>query len=42
MNDETALTPVDQKTIAFYGDELIAVRATDGHIYVSLRHRSNL
>jgi hypothetical protein len=38
MSDETTLVPVDQKSIDFYGDELIAVRAKDGHIYVSLRH----
>jgi len=38
MNHESALNPVEQKEIDFYGDELIAVRAEDGHIYVSLRH----
>lgn len=38
MTDERALTPQDQRTVDFYGDELIAVRARDGHIYVSLRH----
>jgi hypothetical protein len=37
MNDE-ALVPVDQKTVEFYGDELIAIRAVDGQIYVSFRH----
>lgn len=38
MSDDTALVPVEQKEVDFYGDELIAVRAEDGHIYVSLRH----
>ena len=38
MSDELALVPLDQRAVDFYGDELIAVRAEDGHIYVSLRH----
>jgi hypothetical protein len=38
MSDEKILVPVDQRAVDFYGDELIAVRAEDGHIYVSLRH----
>ena len=38
MSDDTDLNPVEQKEIDFYGDELIAVRAKDGQIYVSLRH----
>lgn len=38
MSDDSTLIPVEQKEIDFYGDELIAVRAEDGHIYVSLRH----
>ncbi len=38
MNDEQALVPVEQRTVDFYGDELIAVRAVDGQIYVSLGH----
>jgi hypothetical protein len=38
MSDEHTLTPVEQRAVDFYGDELIAVRAEDGHIYVSLRH----
>lgn len=29
---------VEQKTVFFYDDELIAVRGSDGQIYVSLRH----
>lgn len=32
------MVPAEQRTVDFYGDELIAVRAEDGHIYVSLRH----
>ena len=32
------LTPVEQKTVDFYDDELVAVRASDGHVYVSIRH----
>lgn len=35
---EKSLTVVEQKEVTFYNDELIAVRATDGHIYVSVRH----
>ena len=35
---EKSLTVVEQKEVTFYDDELIAVRATDGHIYVSVRH----
>lgn len=35
---EAKLTIVEQKEVTFYDDELIAVRATDGQIYVSIRH----
>lgn len=35
---EQALVPVEQKQVAFYGDELTAVRANDEHVYVSIRH----
>jgi len=38
MSDEKALTSVDQRTVLFYEDELTAVRASDGQIYVSVRH----
>jgi len=38
MSENAALIPVDQKEITFYGDELVAIRANDGHIYVSIRH----
>ena len=40
MSDK-ALVPVDQKTVEFYGDELLAIRAGDGQIYVSFRHLCN-
>lgn len=36
MNNE--LTPIEQREVEFYGDALIAVRADDGQIYVSVRH----
>jgi len=35
---ENKLVSVEQKTVLFYDDELIAIRADDGHIYVSFRH----
>ncbi len=38
--EEKALTPVDQKTVEFYGDDLVAIRADDDRIYVSVRHMS--
>ncbi|MCP4428047.1 MAG: hypothetical protein GY803_26475 [Chloroflexi bacterium] len=28
--------PIEQKTVDFYGDELTAVRADDGHVYVAI------
>ena len=37
MSDEKALTPVDQRTVLFYDDELTAVRVKDGTIYVPIR-----
>jgi len=33
-----SLQVVEQKTVGFYEDELVAIRVSDGHIYVSLRH----
>jgi hypothetical protein len=33
-----SLTPVEQKEVRFYEDELTAVRADDGQVYVSVRH----
>ncbi len=35
------LTTVEQKKVEFYDDELVAIRADDGHIYVSVRHLSD-
>jgi len=32
------LTVVEQREVTFYGDELTAVRAADGHVYVSIRN----
>ncbi len=37
----TPLTPIEQKEINFYGDELTAVRLGDGAIYASVRHMCN-
>jgi hypothetical protein len=34
----TTLEAIEQKVICFLEDELVAARAEDGHIYVSLRH----
>jgi ferritin-like metal-binding protein YciE len=36
MGDEKALVPIEQKSVEFYGDELMAARADDGHVYVSV------
>jgi hypothetical protein len=38
MNESVELEPVEQKTVIFYGDELVAVRTNDNHVYVSVRH----
>jgi hypothetical protein len=35
---EKALQPTEQKAVDFYGDELVAIRAEDGRVYVSVRH----
>jgi hypothetical protein len=32
------LTPIEQKEVIFYEDELTAIRADDGQVYVSVRH----
>lgn len=37
MADSSALVPVEQKEVEFYGDEIIAVRTTDGAVYVPVR-----
>lgn len=36
--EEKGLIIVEQREVSFYGDELIAVRAADSNIYVSVRH----
>lgn len=38
VDDTRSLQVVEQKTVEFYADELVAVRVSNGHIYVSLRH----
>lgn len=35
------LVPVEQREVDFYDDELVAIRANDGQIYVSIRHMCN-
>lgn len=37
MSDESALVPVEQKEVQFYGDTIIAVRAQNGGVYVPVR-----
>ncbi len=34
--EANSLIPVEQKTVLFYDDELIAIRGSDGHVYVSI------
>lgn len=36
MSDD--LTVLEQRQVTFYDDQLTAVRANDGHVYVTLRH----
>ena len=36
MSEEDALIPVEQRQVAFYGDDLIAIRGNDGHVYVAI------
>ena len=38
MSDEITLIPVEQKTVNFYDDDLLAILAEDGQVYVSVRH----
>jgi hypothetical protein len=39
MSKTNALASTIQKTVVFYGDELVAIRAAeDGEVYVSVRH----
>jgi len=40
MTDK-ALQPIEQKQVEFYGDELTAARASDGHVYVSVAQMCN-
>jgi hypothetical protein len=35
---DKSLSVIEQKTVDFYNDELTAVRANDGQVYVSVRH----
>ncbi len=35
---DKSLSVVEQKTVDFYNDELTAIRADDGQVYVSVRH----
>ncbi|NHZ72065.1 MAG: hypothetical protein GWP17_03155 [Aquificales bacterium] len=35
MTDK-ALVPIEQKQVIFYDDELIAIRGSDSHVYVSI------
>jgi hypothetical protein len=41
MTKSNALTLVEQKSVDFYGDELTAVRASDGRVYVGLTQMCN-
>ncbi len=38
VNSNRSLQVVEQRIVEFYEDQLVAIRANDGHIYVSLRH----
>ncbi|HIP70834.1 MAG TPA: hypothetical protein EYH05_05500, partial [Anaerolineae bacterium] len=38
MAKKNNLVPLDQRIVEFYGDELVAVRADNNRVYVSLRH----
>jgi hypothetical protein len=41
MNDK-ALVPVEQKTVVFYGDELVAIRAEYGGVYGELYRKFSI
>ena len=41
MADDNSLQIVEQKTVTFYDDDLVAVHAEDGQIYVSVRNLCN-
>jgi len=34
---ENSLTPLEQREVEFYGDNLLAIRANDGHVYVAIK-----
>ncbi len=38
---DKALQPIEQRQVDFYGDELTAARADDGHVYVSVAQMCN-
>ena len=38
MTENKMLVPLIQRTVEFYGDQLIAIKADDGHVYVAVRH----
>ena len=38
MSDNKDLTVIDQRKIVFDGDALTAVKASDGQLYVPIRH----
>ena len=40
-NEEKSLALIDEKQVDFYGDELTAVKADNGHVYVSLAQMCN-
>jgi hypothetical protein len=40
-DEERALVPIEQREVEFYGDELTAVRAEDGQVYVAIRQMCN-
>jgi len=37
MSKDNAVVPVEQKTVAFYDDEIVAIRAKDGRVYIPIR-----
>lgn len=37
MSDEKALVPIEEKEVEFYGDEITAVRAANGIVYIPIR-----
>ncbi len=38
VNMSEKLTVIEQREVDFYDDQLMAIRAEDGQIYVSIRH----